>query len=116
MQMIWQGRVKAEHYHCGAGDQKTATGTNQATALPIKGDMIELTTVAASTGVALPQSDKGMRVIVINGGSNPVQVYTSPMDTGSPTIEGTPGATGVSQANGTRKEYYCPRAGVWYHN
>jgi hypothetical protein len=115
LQMLWQGRVKAGHYHRASQWQKTATGTNQSTALQMKGDMIELTTVGSGTGICLPQSDAGMQVTVINAGVNDVQVYTAPEETGSPTIDGTAGTAGVAVAHApTITIFTCPRAGVWY--
>ncbi len=114
IQMIWQGRVKAGHVMHRSQSQQTATGSTQAGALQITGDLIELTTVAASTGVRLPQSDAGMDIMVINDGASTLTVYTALEETGSPTIDGTAGATGVSHTKGSTKRYKFPRAGVWY--
>ena len=115
LQMIWQGRVLAGHFIRKVQNGATAAGTNQATALQMTGDMLELTTVGSDTGVRLPQSSPGMQVVIINAGANNVTVYTALEETGSPTINGTAGSTGVAQAHApTVTIYSCPRAGIWY--
>ena len=52
----------------------TATGSTQATALPITASASIFGTVAASTGAVLAQFD-GARVVVRNGGANALLVY-----------------------------------------
>lgn len=59
----------------------TATGTTQATALPVTTDYFELGTVASGSGVVLPTSAQvgaltpGDRFTVVNHGANAVLVY-----------------------------------------
>lgn len=57
----------------------TAAGNSQATAKAITGDVIVLTTVAASTGVILPASSDEIvpsdRMLVANYGANALAIY-----------------------------------------
>jgi hypothetical protein len=54
----------------------TATGTSQATALPLLNDADhQFTTVASSKGAVLPSTKLPSRVSVWNGGSNALSVY-----------------------------------------
>ena len=60
---------------------QTATGTNQATALPLPGradSVVEVTTVASSTGVLLPPIVLPMRVEIVNQGANTLSIYPQP--------------------------------------
>jgi hypothetical protein len=55
----------------------TATGTTQATAVPAYGDLVVVTTAAASTGVIMagPAFGPGDTQTIINQGANAVLVY-----------------------------------------
>jgi len=53
----------------------TATGTNLATALQLSAVVNNVTTAAASTGVALPPAETGAMVTVFNNGANSLTVY-----------------------------------------
>lgn len=90
----------------------TATGTNQATALPLTKAVNVIATAAASTGVVLPSAASigiGGYVVVFNNGANPIKVYGA----GSDTIDGTAGATGKTLTNALRCEFYVTAAGTW---
>lgn len=87
----------------------TAVGTNQGTALALTADTNNVTTAASSTGVALPVPTIGRRVRIYNNGAHPITVYGH----GSDTIDGAPGATGVTLTNSNRCEYECVAAATW---
>lgn len=71
----------------------------------------QVTTVASGAdSVVLPSAVKGSLVYVINDGASAMQVFAL----GSDTIDGTAGATGVSQAAGASSWYVCPKNAVWY--
>jgi hypothetical protein len=59
--------------------------------------------------VSLPPSQVGLRIVVINAGANPMQVFGA----GTDTINGIATATGVSQSPGTVGTYTCIVAGNW---
>lgn len=85
-------------------------GGGQANATQLTADMNRVITVAtAGDSVALPASQAGMLVGVINAGANPMQVY----GLGSDTINGVAAATGVSQMQNSVVYYSCTTAGVW---
>lgn len=71
----------------------------------------EVTTVAtAADSVQLPVALYGLEIFVHNGAaSNAMQVFAN----GSDTINGTAGATGVSQAAGKGAIYACYKDGAW---
>ena len=84
----------------------TATGTNLATALPIVSVYTQFTTVAGSTGAALPTTEIGELLIVANDGANSLTIYPQ---TGS-TIEG---ASSYSLAAGKRVIIYAITLTKW---
>jgi hypothetical protein len=61
--------------------------------------------------VQLPPAVKGSFVLVANAGANPMQVFGKNGRTD--TINGTAGATGVSQTNGLTALYMCAVNGAW---
>lgn len=87
----------------------TAAGTNLATALQLAAQSNNITTAAASTGVKLPTGVIGMTIRVFNNGANTTAVYAS----NSETINGTAGATGVTQATGKVADYTFVKALTW---
>lgn len=87
----------------------TALGTTQATAYQLLANMNNLTTVAASTGVALPKPIPGRTVTVFHNGVSNVKVYGN----GSDTIDGTAGATGVTLTAAARCQYLCTSPTTW---
>ena len=91
------------------GNGLTAAGTDRATGLQLSKQVNNITTAAASTGVVLPVGVIGMRITIFNAGASVMKVYAS----GSETIDGTAGATGVSLTNANRCEYFFTAANVW---
>jgi hypothetical protein len=53
----------------------TATGSTQATALPLGADNNAFSTVAAGTGAILPSMNPGDDITVYNGGANALLIY-----------------------------------------
>ena len=53
----------------------TATGTTQATALPLGADNNAFSTVPANSGALLPQMNPGDDITVYNGGANSLAIY-----------------------------------------
>lgn len=93
-------------------DALTAAGTDRATGLQLAAQMNVVSTAAASTGVVLPSATAvgaGGSVIVFNDGASPIKVYA----TGSETIDGTAGATGVTLTNALRCEFYLTTTLKW---
>lgn len=88
----------------------TAAGT-QTTSLVLSAAFNELTTVAsANDSVTLPPAKCGLRVAVTNsGGANSAQIFAS----GTDTINGTAGATGVALANAATALFICTKDGIW---
>jgi hypothetical protein len=91
-------------------DTLTATGANQAGALPLTNQTNRITTVAAGTGVSLPPAVAGLELTIINHGANPLQVY----GVGTDTIDDVAAAAGVTQMQGSVCLYWCSSAGLWY--
>lgn len=93
-------------------DALTAAGTTRADALQLAAQMNVVATAAASTGVVLPAATAvgaGGSVIVFNDGANAIKVYA----TGSETIDGTAGSTGVTLTNALRCEFYLTTTLKW---
>lgn len=94
-----------------------AAGTTRATATPLTSVINQLDTVASSTGVNLPLTT-GSRTtpfcfcVIINNGANSVTVYGA--QTGSDTINGTSGTTGVALANAKTAIYVSAKGGAWF--
>lgn len=100
-----------------AQDNITATpaGT-QATSVPITTALARITTVAsANDGVLLPPAIRGMEISIVNDAAlNSAKVFAS----GTDTINGTAGATGVALAavaggGAGPTIYYCFSNGAW---
>lgn len=91
------------------GAALTAAGTDRATALQLAAQVNNLSTVAASTGATLPVGVVGMAIWVYNNGANAAQIYAS----GSETINGTAGATGIALANGKTQVFHFTAANTW---
>ena len=95
-----------------ATDGITATpGASQATALLLTAPLNRITTAAVGSGVLLPPAIRGMEVVIDNNGANPTTVFAS----GTDTINGTAGATGVALAVDTVGPtiYFCFSNGLW---
>lgn len=85
-------------------------GGTVATSPLIVESFTQIDTVAgAGHGVALPAAVPGASFVLVNAGANAMQVFAR----GGSTINGTAGATGVSQGSGTTAQYVCARAGQW---
>ena len=65
--------LAAALFDAGAGI--AAAGTTQGTATALTADYNRISTVAASSGVGLPNCEIGDWVVVYNAGANPVTVY-----------------------------------------
>jgi hypothetical protein len=97
-------------------DNLTAkAGGGQATAFQLTAEINRVTTVAtAGDSVMLPPSPSGeqggLSVIIINKGTNPMQVFGQPGDK----IDDIASATGVSQMQGSAVLYLCTSPGNWY--
>jgi len=94
----------------GAQDTQTAIGSNRAGAFVVAYELTRFSTVAASTGAVLPATAAGLSFTIANAGANTLTVYA----TGSDTINGTAGATGVSLAAGKTATYYSASTGTWH--
>jgi hypothetical protein len=95
-----------------ATDTITATpAATQGTALLLTTPLNRITTAAAGSGVLLPPAIRGMEVVIDNNGANATQVFGS----GTDTINGTAGATGVALAVDTVGPtiYFCFSNGAW---
>lgn len=88
----------------------TPSGT-QSNSLLLTTPLNRITTAAAGSGVLLPPAIRGMEVVIDNNGANAVQVFAS----GTDTINGTAGATGVALAVDTVGPtiYFCFSNGLW---
>lgn len=93
-------------------DALTAAGSSRTDALQLAAQENVVATATSGTGVILPSATAvgvGGSVIVFNDGANPIKVYA----TGSETIDGTAGATGVTLTNALRCEYYLTTTLKW---
>jgi hypothetical protein len=88
-----------------ASTTHTVAGATKLTA------MFNTFSTVANVGDAalLPASFPGMSIAVVNNGANAVQVY----GTGSDTINGIAGSTGVAQMDHSTVFYQCTKAGFW---
>lgn len=90
-----------------------------ATVLPLK-SLIEVDTVAtANDSVALPVSDAGMRMTVINSTANSMNVYANPLANQKnggalDKINGATNPTAYAIAGGSTVTFVCAKAGNWY--
>lgn len=91
------------------GAALTAVGTTRTDALQLAKEVNNVTTAASGTGVILPVGVVGMRVTVFSNGANAIKVYAS----GSETIDGTAGSTGVTLTNTKRCDYFFTVANTW---
>ena len=88
----------------------TASGT-QTNSYVITAPISRITTVTTTAdGVTLGPSKAGQTKTIINSGANSATVFAS----GTDTINGTAGATGVAQAAAAVTIYFCPVQGSWF--
>jgi hypothetical protein len=102
----------AHWYGVPATNAVTArAGGGQALATVLAAAINRITTVAtAADSVAFPASVAGDWRVVINSGTNNLQLF----GTGTDTINGAASGTGVSVAAGARFLAFCPIAGQWF--
>jgi hypothetical protein len=96
----------------------TATGSNQAGSLQLVpgNTLIEIDTVASSTGVALPPAVAGTEISIYNNGANTLAVYPSIANNGLTGAQDTiNNGTSFSGGVATHTQIYCFSAknGVW---
>jgi hypothetical protein len=84
----------------------TALGTNLATALQLTAEINNVTTVALSTGVALPSAEASGSLVIVNNGANPLTVYAR---TGQTVM----GAASVTIAATKATAFYAVSPTVW---
>jgi hypothetical protein len=95
----------------------TAAGTTQATAtaLPTNIYLIEIDTVAASTGVNLPPCLPGTQMQIYNNGAQTLTIYpavaNNPLTAAQDTINN---ATSITLASHVATSPACAKAGNWY--
>lgn len=90
----------------------TATASGTATnSFVLNAAFNEITTVTTGNdGVTLPVAKSGLRVCVTNSGAgNSLQIFGS----GTDTINGTAGATGVALVQNAVAMFICTKDGVW---
>jgi hypothetical protein len=90
--------------HAGGGQTAATQITTQTNRV--------VTVATAGDSVKLPASAAGLEMIIINAGTNPVQVY----GLGTDTIDTVATATGVTQMRGSMTIYTCATAGAWFTN
>lgn len=87
-----------------------ALGTTQATAYALRAGINVVGTAAAATGVRLPAPTPGSaETVVFNDGASTLTIYAS----GTDTIDGVAGATGVSLTAAARCAFYPTDVGKW---
>ena len=69
-----------------------------------------VTNATAGNGIALPASQAGLTILVINSSALPMQVY----GTGTDTVDDVTNTVGVSQMPGSTTIYCSPVVGKWY--
>jgi hypothetical protein len=94
----------------------TCTGSTQATAfqLPSAATLIELDTVAASTGCNLPTALPGVEISIYNNGANTATIYpTVPNNPVTGVQDTLNNATTTTVASHTSIYVFCAKAGIW---
>lgn len=101
--------LPAETAKAVAGDGETgvtATGTGESDAYQITANTTQVGTVAASTGVVLPQAKLGARYVIDNNGANTLTIYGK----GTDTIDG---AASFSLISSRKAVFECVADGSW---
>lgn len=93
-----------------AANVTSAAGTTRADATQLSREFTRISSAASGTGVILPTGVVGMYVTIYHGGANAVKVYAS----GSETIDGTAGSTGVTLTNGNACMYVFSATNTWH--
>jgi hypothetical protein len=94
----------------GVSSAVSAAGTVQGDATVLTTSLNNVTTVAAGTGVILPTTAAGLRIVVRNGGANALKVYP----TGSTTINAAGAGVAFSLDVGATVEFIALTATNWY--
>ncbi len=89
----------------------SAAGTDQSDATALSAVTNDVTTVASGTGVKLPAAVSGAKITVYNNGANALQVYSS----GSETINGVAGATGITLPVGESITFDAISTSAWLY-
>lgn len=89
----------------------TPAGSTAATGTPITSLTTQLGTAASTTGATLPPAAGvvGLQMLLLNTGTAAVHIYGS----GTDTIDGTAGTTGVSLTNAFRSFFVSTGAGTF---
>lgn len=87
-----------------------STGTTQSTGTAITTDVTVISSVDANTGVVLPTAQAGMKVIIINAGTNDVNVYPFASDIIDALTVNVPYLLGA----GARLEFVATSNTQWY--
>jgi hypothetical protein len=88
-----------------------STGTNIGTSFGLTKDVNVISTVSTGTGVSLPTGIIGAEIIIINTGTNPVNVYP---DSGSSAINALATGAAFSLAAGAKNIFICVSSTQWY--
>jgi len=92
----------------------TAAGTVQANGTALTADYNVVTTVAADSGVVLPDATVGRRIIIINRGANALKVY--PFAGGSQQIDSAGANNPISIPVNGSLEFNAATVNRWYSN
>ena len=94
----------------GVSSAVSGAGTVQGGATVLTTSLNNVTTVAAGTGVILPTTAAGLRIVVRNGGANALKVYP----TGTTTINAAGAGVAFSLDVGAMIEFIAMTATNWY--
>lgn len=95
---------------CSSAITALAGGGRSANTPVLNAGFSDIRTVATSAdSVVLPVARAGIARFVPNPSGTTLTVFAN----GSDTINGTAGATGVTQTTGVNALYFCARDGVW---
>lgn len=101
-------------FYESAADNLTAhAGGGQSSAFQITTQTARITTVVnPGDSIALPPSQAGLELLIVNHGANPMQVFGNAAE--GATIDDVAAGIGVSQMASSIVIYTCPSAGKWY--
>lgn len=109
------GLAAGVNYTYGSGFSAAGTTQSGATQLPSLLRLIEVDTVGASSGVALPPAVAGSEVSVYNSTSTTLTVYPSIANNPKTGVQDTINTTASSITVGAHGHgfYFCPKTGNW---
>lgn len=101
-------------FYESAGDNIVAhAGGGQANATQLTTQTARITTVVnPGDSIALPPSQAGLELLIVNHGANPMQVFGNAAE--GALIDDIATGTGVSQMSNSIVIYTCASAGKWY--